>query len=305
MRQTLGPIDDRDYHREYRMSLEDVAAAYDAIAPDYDRQLAGDEWMRRTLWSRYDRLFRSGEKVLDVSCGTGTDALYLAGRGVHVTAIDVSPGMIAQLQARLAQHELAKAIDARAMDMAGMGGFSPESFDGIISAFGGLSTTPDLAHFASGAARLLRPGGRMVLHMLNRTSLWEWLGLAKRGEWAAARRLGKSGERDFVIGGIAVRHHLYHPEEAYRRFFARDFVLKDARGLGCLRPPHTVRRVPLPVVETLGRLELVVSRRRPFLNWGRFFVLELAKRDKRGEFRPGLSDGPDVSDGLARIIADG
>jgi SAM-dependent methyltransferase len=271
------------------MSGQYVAAAYDAIAPDYDRQLAGDEWMRRVLWSYYDRLFRPGDSVLDVSCGTGTDALHLAGRGVHVTAIDVSPGMIDQLQTRLAQCWLAGSIDGRVMDMAEIGSFLPESFDGVISAFAGLSTTPDLAPFAADAAHLLRPGGRMVVHMLNRTSLWEWLGLAKRGEWAAARRLGGSGERDFVIGGQVIRHHLHYPEEAYARFFARDFALRDARGLGCLRPPHTVRRVPGPVVRALERIEGVASRHWPLLNWGRFFVLELERRQDLDPFR---SAGP-------------
>jgi SAM-dependent methyltransferase len=262
------------------VTAQETATAYDAIALEYDRQLAGDEWMRRALWSNYARLFRSGQRVLDVSCGTGSDALFLARRGIDVTGLDISPGMIAQLQAKVIQQRLSGAIDARVMDLAEIGGVPAASFDGIISAFAGLSTTPDLAPFAENAARLLRPGGCMVLHMLNRTSLWEWLGLVKKGNWAAALRLSTFQERDFVIGGRAIRHYLYRPEEAYRRFFARDFVLKDAFGLGCLRPPHTVRRVPWSIVAALARLEMITCGHRPFLDWGRFFVLELERRDE-------------------------
>jgi SAM-dependent methyltransferase len=164
------------------------------------------------------------------------------------------------------------------MDLSEIASFPPEGFDGIISAFAGLSTTPDLSSFAENAARLLRPGGRMFLHMLNRTSLWEWLGCVKRGEWSAARRLGCQAERDFAIGGRAVRHYLYAPEDAYRRFFAGRFALTSAYGLGCLRPPHTVRRVPRPVVEALEKLDPVAGKHPPFVKWGRFFVLELARR---------------------------
>ena len=188
------------------MTAQETASAYDALAPAYDQQLAGDQWMRAVLWSRYARLFRSGQWVLDVSCGTGIDALFLASRGIRVTGIDVSEGMIAQLQAKAAGELLSGMIDARVMDLAEIGGL-PNGFDGIISAFAGLSTTPNLATFAADAARLLRPGGHIMLHMLNRTSLWEWLGKVKRGDLAMARHLGSSGERDFVIGGRAIRRH--------------------------------------------------------------------------------------------------
>jgi hypothetical protein len=49
-------------------------------------------------------------------------------------------------------------------------------------------------------------------------------------------------------------------------------------GLGILRPPHTLRRIPAPLVVGLGKLERRLDSRRPFVNWGRLFVLELAKR---------------------------
>ena len=65
-----------------------VSAAYDAIAREYDRQLDDDAWMRRILWKRYGQVFRPGHHVLDVGCGTGTDAVFLARRGVRVTAIE-------------------------------------------------------------------------------------------------------------------------------------------------------------------------------------------------------------------------
>jgi SAM-dependent methyltransferase len=234
--------------------------------------------MRLVLWGQYARLFRAGQRVLDVGCGTGIDAIYLAQRGIAVTGVDVSAGMIARLEEKVERLGLAGRVQARVMDAGGLAAWPDGGFDGLISAFASLSALPDLAGFADDAARLLRPGGRAVLHLLNRFSLWEWLSLLARGRWSAASRLGRRRERDFVIGGRPVRHRLYYPEEAYRRFFAGQFRLCGMCGLGSLRPPHTLRRIPAPLVAGLGTLERRLDSRRPFVNWGRLFVLDLEKR---------------------------
>lgn len=260
------------------LASRDAAAAYDAIASSYDDLLAGDGWMRAVLWSRYARLFRAGERVLDVGCGTGEDALFLAGQGVSVLGIDVSAAMIERLREKVAGERASGRVEGRVMDLGDLSSLPDGSFDGVVSAFAGLSSTSGLAQFAAEAARVLRPGGRVMVHMLNRFSAWEWLGALRRGGWGAAAKVGAGAEREFSIGGTPVWHYLYSPGEAYLRFFQPHFVLVDAFALGCLRPPHTVRRVPLPVAGALGRLEGVVGRRRPFLNWGRFFVLEMRKR---------------------------
>ncbi len=255
-----------------------AAAAYDAIASSYDDMLAGDGWMRSILWSRYARLFRPGDRVLDIGCGTGSDGLFLAGQGVRVLGVDVSRAMVDCLREKARATKVEDLVEARVMDLAEINSLEAAGFDGIVSAFAGLSSTPDLVPFAESAAILLRPGGRMVVHMLNRSSLWERLGATKRRDWAAAREVGRKAEREFTIGGTPVRHYLYLPEEAYQRFFQPHFLLTSAFSLGCLRPPHTVRRVPLSIARPLGQLERFVAHHRPFLNWGRFFVLEMVKR---------------------------
>ena len=66
-----------------------LQAAYDAIAADYDRAVAPSSWVRERLWERLDALFPAGSRVLDVTAGTGLDALHLVRRGVDVTACDI------------------------------------------------------------------------------------------------------------------------------------------------------------------------------------------------------------------------
>lgn len=255
--------------------------AYDRIAPDYDQQLLGDQWMRAVLWRHYLRLFRPGDQVLDVGCGTGVDAVRLAQAGVLVTAIDVSPAMAALARARAEAAGLDDRILVKVLDVAEIGrlpalGAGP--FDGIISAFAGLSTLPDLTGFARDTAALLRPNGHLVLHLLNRFSLWECLGLLRHGCWAEARRLRFRHERVFVIGGLPVRHYLYYPLEAERRYFDARFELRQVYGLGALRPPYTLRRVPATAAAGLGWLDDRLARRAPLRDCGRFFVLDLTAR---------------------------
>jgi ubiquinone/menaquinone biosynthesis C-methylase UbiE len=257
--------------------LTSGALAYDAIAASYDAQVQGDAWMREVLHRHYARLFRRGDRVLDVGCGTGIDAVFLAEGGVHVTAIDYSREMIAQLRTRVSTAGVADLVDSRVMPIEELSRLVGTQYDGLISAFAGLSTLPDLRHFATDAAALVRPRGRVVLHMLNRFSLWEWLGYVSHCNWPAARQVGRLTSRQFTIGGRAVRHRLYFSHAAFRRYFERHFALRAAYGLGCLRPPHTVQRIPDGVVQRLERLDVRTAHWPLFQNAGRFFVLDLER----------------------------
>lgn len=59
---------------------------------------------------------RSGT-AFDVACGTGSQALWLAERGLHVVAIDVSPVAIASLSAAATDLGLVGRVDARTVDL--------------------------------------------------------------------------------------------------------------------------------------------------------------------------------------------
>lgn len=254
-----------------------VSAAYDAIAAEYDRQLEDDAWMRRMLWRRYAQLFRPGDHVLDVGCGTATDAVFLARRGVRVTGIDVSAAMIARASAKVARQGLAGMVQLAVLDIADVPSLPAAKFDGIISAFAALNTLPTLTRFADDAARLLRPRGRMVVHLLNRSSLWEWTGLVVHGRWAEARRLGRRQERAFGVGGQPVPHYLPRADDAYARYFSPHFRLCRAYGLGITRPPRPLPGVPEAALATLSLLDALIGPYHPFIDWGGFVVLELER----------------------------
>src|ERR1051326_614191 len=72
------------------------AAVFDQFAHDYDEHFGGilGRLFRRAVWRWLDAAFQPGEQVLELSCGTGEDALHLAERGVRILATDPSAGML-------------------------------------------------------------------------------------------------------------------------------------------------------------------------------------------------------------------
>ena len=79
------------------------------------------------------------------------------------------------------------------------------------------------------------------------------------------------------VNGRAVRHTLYFAHEAYRRFFQADFALRATYSLGCVRPPHTVRRIPIRIVQQLERLDVRAGHWPLLQDAGRFWVLDLER----------------------------
>ena len=236
------------------MQVSPARAAYDAIAAGYDGAVAPSAWVRERLWERLDALFPPGSRVLDVTAGTGLDVLHLVERGVHVTACDVSPAMLACLSVKSPSVPVLVA-DLQTLDEAGLAG----PFDGLISTFAGLNAAADLSGFARAAARLVRPGGVMFLHVLNPF---------RKGRTLTVR-----------IAGVEVPHRLWSPREL-ARIFSPDFSLSRIAGQGILRPVDNPIQSP---GQSMSRLERAVSGLPGFRSLGTFFSLELI----RGTIRRG------------------
>ncbi|MFD8521298.1 SAM-dependent methyltransferase [Streptomyces capillispiralis] len=111
-------------------------------------------------------------EVLDLGCGAGGDALWLARQGWRVTAVDVSSVAVERLTALAAAHGLADRITARRHDL---GDSFPDGAFDLVSAHY-LHTPLDLDRAATlrTAARSLRPGGRLLVVDHGSTAPWSW-----------------------------------------------------------------------------------------------------------------------------------
>jgi ubiquinone/menaquinone biosynthesis C-methylase UbiE len=103
-----------------------------------------------------------GLNVLDLGCGTGRHALWLAARGATVTAIDFSEGMLAEARrkpgaekTRFLCHDLHRDLP-----------MEDGAFELVVSGLV-LEHLKELAGFFGEMRRLLKPGGRAVISAMH------------------------------------------------------------------------------------------------------------------------------------------
>ena len=134
-----------------------MQAIYDRFAPRYDTLIPLAE---RLLFQggRVWAASRASGKVLEVAIGTGRN-LGLFARDVQLTGVELSPGMLARAQERVAALGMKADLrrgDAQALD------FPDDSFDTVVATLA-LCSIPDDRAAVREMARVLRPGGRLVL----------------------------------------------------------------------------------------------------------------------------------------------
>ena len=103
--------------------------------------------------------FEPSARVLDIACGTGNVTIPLARRGAIVTGLDMTPHLLEEARGRAAREGLGIRFDE---GLAEMLPYPDGSFDVVVSMFG-VMFSPLPATIASEMARVLRPGGRLVL----------------------------------------------------------------------------------------------------------------------------------------------
>ncbi|HZV13515.1 MAG TPA: class I SAM-dependent methyltransferase [Candidatus Kapabacteria bacterium] len=253
-----------------------AASGYNKIAPFYNEHLASEQWIRDLLWSCYLSYYKAGDHVLDVGCGTGIDSIFLAEQGINVTAIDISSEMIAQLKKSATSLNVGKMIDAKILDITQLPFLLPMQFDGIISAFAGLNMVPDLFSFADNAATLLKPGGHMILHMLNQKPAWQRLRTFLKGKFREA--MNPPYQKNVLIGETSVAHFLYHADTVFNIYFASRFQLNYRGGIVFLFPRKLISLLPKPVKKIYGKIEWSIGQYKPFLSMGDFFILDIVKK---------------------------
>ena len=135
----------------------------------------------------------------------------------------------------------------------------------------------DLERFAVEADRVLRPGGRMVLHMLAPSGVWSLQRPLARLRWREAWKVASRRELTTEIAGNPIHLTLQPPLATWRRWFAPAFTLKRTYSLGFLWPRDANSLLPCHLRRALGGLEPGLGGLPGLRDAGRFFVLELEK----------------------------
>jgi ubiquinone/menaquinone biosynthesis C-methylase UbiE len=213
---------------------------FDTVAARYDETFTNSrigQAQRKAVWSELRQAFGPGDNVLEIGCGTGVDACYMAENGVRVVASDISTQMINLATRRIHERGLEKFVKPVVLGAGDISAFSAKSFEGAFSNFGALNCMENLPRFARDLTRLLRPGARVLLCSMGRYCLWEiiWY-LAHGNRQKAFRRLRPNPITASIGGGAFMRVH-YPTVRSMRRTFAPEFKIKFIKGIGLTVPP--------------------------------------------------------------------
>lgn len=156
-----------------------------------------------------------GLRVLDVGCGDGELAVALSELGGEVVGVDLSPAMIEAAERRAQKSGLKVAFKVASAQKLP---FRDAQFD-VVVAVTVLCFVRDTAPVFQEMARVMRPGGRLVIGELGKWSFWAaqrrirgWFGsrLWREGRFRTATELATSAKAA-GLQAASVRGAVYYP----------------------------------------------------------------------------------------------
>jgi SAM-dependent methyltransferase len=264
------------------MSLPNSSAAFDDIADRYDAD-STDQYISRLIrervWSWLAEMFQPGMHILEIGCGTGVDAVWLAQRGVHVTATDASPQMLDITQRKAEAAGVRDLVTTHLLDLNASASWDIPTHDGAFSNYGAVNCIGNYHDLGAALSRIVHRGGRVGLAVMSPLCLWEILWHGLHGDLrTATRRL--SGSSMAHIGDISFPVYYPTPRRLIREL-GDSFHLQHLRGLGVFLPPSDVYAAlgkHPTATRRLSQLETLTANHFPFNYLADHFWLDLRRR---------------------------
>jgi len=246
------------------------ALVYDAFGEDHINLAR----MRRQVYDHVLRYLQPGDRLLELNAGTGADAVFFVGQGFRVHATDISPGMIASIQDKIAHYGLHERLTVQRCSFTELEQVTCGPFQHVYSNLGGLNCVGDLRLVSHQLPHLLAPGGRLTWVIMPPICPWD-LALIFKGQFKqATRRLARGGTLAHVEGVHFVVHY-FTPRQVMQAL-SQDFHLLQLEGLSVLTPPadrkNFARRFPR-LYRLLAALDDRVRHIPPFNQCGDFYLL--------------------------------
>lgn len=220
------------------------ATTFDALAEAYDTSFVESsigQAQRRMAhkWFQPVLAGKTGLQILELNCGTGTDAMWLAEQGHHVTATDASPAMIYKAQQKAAktlQHNLPSFQIGAFVDLHTI--FYPQQFDSIFSNFAGLNCVSphDMSALAKQLFSLIRPGGYLAVVIFGKYCAWDMLYYLLKAQPQQAFRRWTNKPVMVPLTPTVHQPVYYYPAKKMARLMA-PFQMIHKKPVGLFIPP--------------------------------------------------------------------
>ena len=207
--------------------FDDMASSYDE---NFSQTYLGKYYRNRThvLMEKY---WKGNHKILDLNCGTGEDAVYLASKNNNILATDLSDNMLKIVNEKIITLNLEDKVSTKKLDLNDLDILENMKFDGVLSNFGGLNCIEDIQSFVSEISRFILPGGILIITLMGRYTPWEWLYfLTKMSLNKAFRRISEKSEWKGL--------DIYYPHiSTVKQTLSNEFILLEQEALGVFMPP--------------------------------------------------------------------
>lgn len=261
-------------------SFETVAEAYNRNADKYDEFIENNpnlRRMRQKVYAHVTALLPPGSRILDLACGTGTDAFWFAQHGYTVHGIDISAGMLERAREKSRQLGLESRATFEHLSYTDLGKLEKAQFDCVFSNFGGLNCVSALKLVADQVRPLLKSGAHVVWALMPPFCLWESAMLLRGRFRLATRRY--SGRSTVHKEGLSYPVYYYTPQQVARAW-GTEFQLLPVRALSVITPPATNKDFALTrprLFDFLCKVDDALEGRTPFKYWGDFTIVTLRR----------------------------
>jgi ubiquinone/menaquinone biosynthesis C-methylase UbiE len=263
---------------ENELKVSEAFSRQSVIFDELNNNNKISEYLRSIYRAEVDSKLRPNDRILELNCGTGLDAIYFASKGHDVLATDLSQGMINQLNAKLTNADLKGKIRTMLCSFNELSKIKDQKFDYILSNFGGLNCTDKLNEVLISFNSLLNNNGKISLVIMPKYCPWEWL-MVLKGKFSTAFRRFRKGTSAHIEG----KHFLcyYYSPDYILNALKKDFKLLSLKGICITVPPEFytgfIERYP-KLFKFLSKIDKSISKVFPFTHCCDHYVITLQKK---------------------------
>lgn len=271
--------------------------AFDKVAHQYDTAFTHTHIgiaQRNSVWAYLNEVFEkdfeknseknsernfevSGNKVqninvLEITCGTGEDAIWIAKKGFNVTATDISPQMIEIAKQKLTkintqqntQNQINinfQSIDFQDINENYFKNKFENKFDLVFSNFGGLNCASQenlIKWLNNDLLDILNPKGRFIAVIMPKFCLWESLYFLCKFSPKKAFRRWTNTPQIANIDNLSSISTWYHQPKMLQQNLQQKFDFVSLKGVGLFLPPSYLNnffRNKIKLLGFLGKME--------------------------------------------------
>lgn len=212
-----------------------MKASFDVAAQNYDSDFTHTEigkLQRHLVYENLQKHLKNSATILEINCGTGEDAIWLANQNFEVTATDISEKMIAVAKVKTNLENL----NFQVLDINNIHQES-KKYDIIFSNFGGLNclNQSELQTFFKSASEIISEKGKISLVIMPKNTIWEQFYFLMKFDFKNAFRRKK--EVAYAnVNGEKVATYYYNPKEIVHLCQA-NFEILEVKPIGFFIPP--------------------------------------------------------------------